>query len=104
MNQHLTDVDVPSAAPSPPAVWERLDPRYVTMERQVGALWTLSMAAFWLAVFIAVVMLSPMPERYRVPLFTVWAIAGIVRASWAWYRPAIVYRHSSFRLDGEEIE
>lgn len=100
---------VAPAAAAPPgevakASWERLDRRFVTMERRAGALWSATMSAFWLALVIATVVVTPLPPAYRVPLFVAWAIAAAAHVAWSQYKPALTYRHASFRLDEDGIE
>jgi membrane protein YdbS with pleckstrin-like domain len=104
MNLELEPQVVPQPPVSGPAAWERLDPRYLTLERRVGAAWSAAMAAFWLLVFVGITILGPLPREYRVPLFAFWAIATAAHIAWYQYRPALTYRHSSFRLDGDGIE
>ena len=87
-----------------PAVWERLDPRYITLQRQAGTLWSTFISLFWLGVFVGAATLTPLPEQYRAPLFAFWAAAAAARIGWGLYKPGLVYRHASFRLDGETIE
>ncbi len=87
-----------------PAGWEQLDPRYVTMERRAGALWSAGMAFFWLAIFIGVATITPFPPAYRVPLFISWVIATAAHVAWFQYKPRLAYQHSFFRMDGEGIE
>ena len=98
----------PQVVPPPPvpgsAAWERLDPRYVTMERRAGAVSSATIAVVWLAVILGVVILTPLPPSYRVPAFVLWAVATVARSAWSQYRPGLAYRHSSYRLDGEGIE
>jgi uncharacterized protein len=89
---------------SAPTAWELLDPRYVTMERRSGAAWSAVAGLFWLGVFTVVVLWTPLPGEYRVPVFAFWAIATAAHAVWGQYRPVLTYRHSSFRVDGEGIE
>lgn len=97
------------AAAAPPsnvteAHWERLDRRYVTMERRAGALSSATMAVIWLALVIGIVMVTPLPPVYRVPLFVAWSIATAAHLAWSQYKPALTYRHASFRLDDDGIE
>lgn len=87
-----------------PAAWESLDLRFVVMERRSGALWSAAMALFWLAVFIGVATLSPLAPRLRVPLFAFWFVATVAHVAWYQYKPGLLYRHASFRLDTEGIE
>jgi membrane protein YdbS with pleckstrin-like domain len=101
------ELPAPSIPPSvpeltPPAM-ERLDPRYISMERKAGAARAAATAAFWLAVIAAFVFLIPITE-YRVQIFGVWAILTAAHAAWHQYRPVLAYRHSSFRLDAQGIE
>lgn len=84
--------------------WERLDPRFVTMERRAGAAWSAGMAAFWLAVLVAVALLAPLPQERRIPLFILWAVLAVTHAVWYQYKPILTYRHSSFRVDSDRIE
>jgi uncharacterized protein len=84
--------------------WERLDSRYVTMERRSGAAWSAVSGVFWLGVFMVIAWWTPLPAAYRVPLFAFWAIATAAHATWGQYRPLLSYRHSSFRVDLEGIE
>lgn len=87
-----------------PAGWERLDPRYVTMERRAGALSSTAMALLWLAIFVGLATLAPLPPAYRVPLFACWAFATAAHVAWLQYKPRLAYGHSFFRMDGEGIE
>lgn len=99
-----SDIEAAELVAVEPAAWEPLDPRFLVMERRSGALWSAAMALFWLAVFVGVVMLSPLPPGLRVPLFAFWFVATVAHVAWYQYRPGLAYRHSSFRLDSEGIE
>ena len=99
----------PHVVPQPPvsghvAEWERLDPRYVTLERRTGAASSAALGVTWLALAIGAVALTPIPARYRVPIFIIWAVASAARLAWSQYRPILEYRYSSFLLDGDAIE
>ena len=101
------EIQVPEADTPPvfdPAAWERLDPRYVTMERRTGALRSTTSALVWLAIFIGGATLTPLPPAYRVPLFIFWVIATAAHVAWFQYKPRLAYTHSFFRMDGEGIE
>jgi hypothetical protein len=105
METNLPELAVPAPASVDTDVrWERLDRRFVTMERRAGAAWSAAMSLFWLAIAVAIVMVTPLPPSYRVPLFVAWAIVAAAHAWWSQYKPALTYRHASFRLDGDGIE
>jgi membrane protein YdbS with pleckstrin-like domain len=100
-------IRAPEATAAPvvdPVAWERLDPRFVTMERRTGAVWSAVMALLWLAIFIAIATLAPFSSRDRVPLFAFWAVLTASHVAWYQYRPRLEYRHSSLRVDDEGIE
>ena len=98
-----TDEPAPPRRFDPPA-WERLDPRYITMECRAGGLWSIGMAIFWLAIVLSAATLTPAAPDYRLPLVVFWAIATVAHVAWYQYKPRLAYRHSSFRVDGEGIE
>lgn len=91
------------APPDRAGAWERLDPRYVTLLRQTGSASAAVMSIVWLALIVVLTM-SQRLESYRNPSLIVWAVLTAALSGWRLYRPALVYRHSSYRLDGEAIE
>ncbi len=90
-------------APNPPPM-ERLDPRYVPLERKSGALRSAAVSGFWLVVFGLFAYLTEIPNRYRIAMLAAWAVLAAAHLAWYLYRPVLAYRHSSFRLDAEGIE
>jgi membrane protein YdbS with pleckstrin-like domain len=83
---------------------ERLDPRYVPMQRKIGGLWSAATATFWLLVALAFAFLLPLPWVWRTVLFSVWGVFAAAHVAWNQYKPVLAYRHSAFRLDAEGIE
>ena len=86
------------------AEMERLDPRYVPMSRASGGLWSAVMALFWLAVVLVVSWLFEAQPKSRSIALVIWAVCAIAHAVWYQYRPGLIYRNSSLRVDDEGIE
>ena len=88
-----------------PAAWERLDPRYPVMLRQTGMLRAASSTLVWLGLILGSFwLITPLPDRFRAPALMAWAVMAATRIGWALYKPGLIYRHSSYCLDGETIE
>ena len=86
------------------AEMERLDPRYVAMSRASGWIWSAVMSVFWLGVVLTVAWLSEAEPRFRSIALVVWGVLAIAHTAWNQYKPGLVYRNSSFRLDDDGIE
>ena len=83
---------------------ERHDPRYVTLLRQTGAIWSAGLSLFWGAVVASVILWTNLRADFHTPLIIVWAVLTVAHAWWGQARPRLLYRHSSFMVDGEQIE
>jgi membrane protein YdbS with pleckstrin-like domain len=76
-----------------------LDPRFVTLQREIGRYWT---AGVSLLVFI--VSLGILTPRRWYWCLLVWAIVTPLVAWWSHRWAAIDYRYRSYRVDDEGIE
>lgn len=83
---------------------EKHDPRYVTLMRQTGALWSIALSLFWGAAIAAAITWTRLPAQYRIPLIVLWAVLTLAHVWWGQARPRLFYRHSSFQVDDEYIE
>lgn len=81
------------------ADWTPLDPRYVTLQRELGWYWT---AGVSLALLIAsFVTLGPRRWYWAV---LIWAMATPLLAYWSYRWAEIEYRHMAYRVDADGIE
>lgn len=76
-----------------------LDPRYVSLQREVGLYFT-AMASLTLLV-LPFVILGPRRWYWCIPI---WVIGSVVVGWWSYRWPAIEYRHIAYRVDDEGIE
>jgi membrane protein YdbS with pleckstrin-like domain len=83
---------------------EKLDPRYVTLMRQTGGLWSIGLSLFWGAIVAAVIRFSDLRDEFHAPLVILWVVLTIAHAWWGQVRPRLHYCHSSFQVDSEQIE
>jgi membrane protein YdbS with pleckstrin-like domain len=76
-----------------------LDPRYLSLQRELGWYWT---AGVSIILFI-VSMIVLGPRRWYWALL-IWSIATPLLALWSYRWAALEYRHTSYRVDEEGIE
>ncbi|MES2523182.1 MAG: PH domain-containing protein [Gemmatimonadota bacterium] len=84
--------------------WEKHDPRYLTLERQAGALSSLFMTLVLGAIATIAIMFSELPARFHTPLIVVVSVLAALHIWWKQYRPRRLYEHASFRVDDDGIE
>ena len=98
-----------TSSPVADGVERSLDPRVIPLDRTVG--WT-TFVPIALVTFVTVVIMAlaggpgggPLPWFLAAPLMAAWA-AGISALGVYTHRwPAVSYRHTSYRVDGEGIE
>ena len=58
----------------------------------------------WFIIVSAAIAVAPIPESLERPLLVAWALWSIGYAIWSHQRPAIAYRHASYRVDADGIE
>ena len=98
-----------TSSPVADAVERSLDPRVVALDRTVG--WT-TFVPIALVTFVTVVIMSlaggpngsPLPWFIAGPLMAAWALGILALAAYTHRWPAVSYRHTSYRVDGEGIE
>lgn len=76
-----------------------LDPRYVTLQRELGWYWTAAVAVVLLIALAVVVG----PRRWYVSL-PIWLIVTPALAYWSYRWAEVEYRHTSYRVDDDGIE
>ncbi|HYW31252.1 MAG TPA: PH domain-containing protein [Gemmatimonas sp.] len=84
--------------------WEKHDPRYLTLERQGGALASLFVTGILGTAVAVAVRFSKLPERFDTPLIVLAAVLSLLHIWWNQYRPRRLYAHASFRVDDDGIE
>jgi membrane protein YdbS with pleckstrin-like domain len=90
---------VQEASFAPPLAYDRLDPRYIRLQRDVGRVTTVILAIPLLIATIVVV-----TERRWTWAIAIWLLL-VSLIAWFLHRwPAIEYRHRGYRLDAEGIE
>lgn len=92
----------PPAEPAP--VWEKVDPRYVTLQRKTAGIWSAVLSFAWLAGVLGGTAWLELSVSYRNGALAVWAVLTVAHVWWNQYRPALAYRHSSYRIDESGIE
>jgi membrane protein YdbS with pleckstrin-like domain len=83
---------------------ENLDPRYITLMRQTGGLWSIGLSVVWGAIIAGVILFTELRDEFHTPLVILWAVLTIAHAWWGQVRPGLHYRHASFHVDDEQIE
>ena len=102
MQEHYS-VDQSSDSP-PTSVGESLDPRYIVLQRQTGAIWSVLLALFWGAVVAAAIVWSDLREEFHIPLVVLWSVLTIAHFWWGQVKPRLHYRYASYQVDPEQIE
>jgi uncharacterized protein len=78
-----------------------LDSRWVSYQRQVGLLASVSFAAVLTVLVAAGVVLAEVPAT---PLAVVAAVVAIARAGFSQWWPGVAYRYASYRLSRSALE
>lgn len=76
-----------------------LDPRFVSLQRELGWYWTAGVSVLVLVASVAVLG----PGRWYLCLL-IWMIATPLVAWWSYRWPAIEYRYLAYRVDDDGIE
>lgn len=76
-----------------------LDPRFISLQRELGWYWTAGVSLAVVAASVAVLG----PRRWYWCLL-IWAVATPALAYWSYRWAEIEYRHTAYRVDDEGIE
>ncbi len=85
-------------------VERRLDPRYIPLLQRTAWIATAIYSLIWLAVVWIVGEVTRISDDQHQALWLLWAAAAIAYSYWGQRRPAISYRHASYRIDESGIE
>jgi membrane protein YdbS with pleckstrin-like domain len=76
-----------------------LDPRYISLQREVGWYWSAGVS------FVALIAsFGALGPRRWYWCLLIWAVVTPVVAYWSYRWPEIEYRHTSYRVDDDGIE
>ena len=98
----------PAAAPAPPEIADgtlrTLDPRSLALERLSGWISTGTFALGLLVALVLAVFLAPLPGWAKVGFALLWAIGSLALGWFSHAWPAVVHRHTSYKVDAQGIE
>jgi len=80
-----------------------LDPRYVTMQQQIGWIRAGLFALITLAPVVGAVS-SARTLTFKAVLLALWVIVTCTNAWWAHRRPRLAYKHCRYRVDAHGIQ
>jgi membrane protein YdbS with pleckstrin-like domain len=81
-----------------------LDPRYLLLQRRRGWINAVVYSVMWILIGSSIAAMLSLPTVVSRTLFVLWAVGSMAYAVWSQKRPAIAYRHASYRLDAHGIE
>jgi membrane protein YdbS with pleckstrin-like domain len=89
---------------APAAGWRRLDPRYVRMAREAALLRLALWGGLLLVIGIVILWIAdPGPPGIAI-IASTWLLTVVVLGSLGFILPALRYRHSAWRIDGQFLE
>lgn len=95
----------PIAAPAIADGVERsLDPRYVSLQRRTAWISSAVYSLLWLGVIWTIGEWTNITGERRQALLLLWAAAAVGHSYWGQRRPALAYRHASYKVDERGIE
>ena len=98
------DVEAPPALGIADGAWRRLDPRYVTLEKQTGWIATGVMTALLVPALLVFLWLAD-PRWWLGAGVSALVVSGLLLLAWFHQRwPAREYAHASYRVDAEGLE
>lgn len=84
-------------------VERRLDPRYVMLQRTAAIIGTVVAGVVWLLVAFAIVRATDVGADWAEYVFVAAAALTLLDLWWGQRKPAIAYRHASYRVDADGI-
>jgi hypothetical protein len=85
-------------------VARRLDPRYIPLQQRTAWIATAIYSLLWLGIVWTIGATTRISDDQHQALLLLWGAAAIAYSYWGQRRPAISYRHSSYRVDESGIE
>lgn len=92
------------ATSSAGAAWQRLDPRKIDLDRDVGWIVTIALSLAWLMAIGVLSLSDDLPAAIWWTIVALWAPFTVAIAVLGFRWPPVEYRYARYRVDDELIE